>query len=239
MLLFPAIDLLDGACVRLTHGDYNKVTVYNDDPGEQAATFAAAGATWLHVVDLDGARSGQAVNIAAIKAIRRAARVSIQLGGGIRSLASMDAWLAVGIDRVILGTVALTNPQLVREACKAFPGKIAVSIDSRDGHVATAGWLETSTTRATDLARLLADSGVSVLIHTDIGRDGVKTGVNVESCVAMAAAAHLPVIASGGVASLDDIRAVKALENKGIIGAISGRALYDGTLDLQAALALC
>ncbi|MFN9790783.1 MAG: HisA/HisF-related TIM barrel protein, partial [Holosporales bacterium] len=219
--------------------DYNKVTVYNDDPSEQAATFAAAGATWLHVVDLDGARSGQAVNIAAIKAIRRAARVSVQLGGGIRSMASIDAWLAVGIDRVILGTVAFTDPHLVREACKVFPGKIAVSIDSREGLVATAGWLETSTTKATDMARLLADSGVSVLIHTDIGRDGVKTGVNIESCVELAAASTLPVIASGGVASLEDIRAVKAAEDKGIIGAISGRALYDGTLDLRAALALC
>jgi phosphoribosylformimino-5-aminoimidazole carboxamide ribotide isomerase len=239
MILFPAIDLLDGQCVRLTHGDYTQKTVYNPHPANQAAQFADAGAVWLHVVDLDGAKSGVPVNIAAVKAILAATNMQVQLGGGIRSLESMQTWLEAGVARVILGTVALTNPDLVRQACKAFPGKIAVGLDAKDGYVATQGWLDVSTVKAADMAAALADSGVAVIIHTDIARDGVKTGLNLLSCAAIAAASHLPVIASGGLASLDDIHACKRYENQGVMGAISGRALYDGSLNLKEALKLC
>ena len=239
MILFPAIDLLGGQCVRLTKGDYNAVTVYNSSPANQAEQFAKAGAAWLHVVDLDGAKSGQPVNIEAVRAIRRSARLKIQLGGGIRTIAAIDAWLSAGIDRVILGTIALRDPQLVRDACRVFPGRIAVGIDSKEGFVAAEGWLEDSHITALELAKLFADSGVSVLIHTDISRDGLKTGLNIQSCIDIAKASHLPVIASGGLANLDDVRAAKAASSKGVLGAIAGRALYDGSLDLKEALAVC
>lgn len=235
MILYPAIDLKDGKCVRLLHGEMDKATVFGDDPAAQAAKFEAAGCEWLHLVDLNGAFAGRPVNAAAVEAILARIRVPAQLGGGIRDMTTIETWLGKGLARVILGTVAVENPALVREAARAFPGKVAVGIDARDGRVATRGWAEETSVMATDLAKNFEDAGVAALIYTDINRDGAMTGPNVEATAALARAVSIPVIASGGVSSLADL---VALRDTGIIaGAISGRALYDGAIDLAEALA--
>lgn len=238
MILFPAIDLKDGRCVRLVHGDLERETVFNDDPAAQARAWADAGFEWIHVVDLNGAVEGRPVNGAAVEAIVDAVDIPVQLGGGIRDRAGIDRWLGAGITRVILGTVALTDPELVKGACRDHPGRIAVGIDARGGRVATDGWLKTSDTRAVDLARAFEDAGVAAIIYTDIDRDGALTGPNIEATSALAESVSTPVIASGGVASLDDLRALKAVEGSGVVGVISGRALYDGRIDPAAALAV-
>jgi phosphoribosylformimino-5-aminoimidazole carboxamide ribotide isomerase len=242
VILFPAIDLKDGQCVRLVQGDMQQATVFNADPADQARQFAHAGAEWLHLVDLNGAFAGKPVNAAAVEAILRSVTIPVQLGGGIRDLARIEDWLRRGIARVILGTVALKNPALVKEACRKFPGKIAVGIDAKGGKVAVEGWAETSDITALDLAGLFEGAGVAAIIFTDIDRDGLLQGVNVESTAALARSISIPVIASGGVSSLADIDALlkvapsTRLHGGGIIGVISGRALYDGRLDLAQAL---
>ena len=236
MILYPAIDLKDGHCVRLLRGDMDKATVFGDDPAAQAAKFEGAGCEWLHLVDLNGAFAGTPVNAAAVAAILARVKVPCQLGGGIRDLKTIEMWLGKGLARVILGTVAVENPGLVREAARAFPGQIAVGIDARNGRVATKGWAEETTVMVTDLARSFEDAGIAALIYTDINRDGAMGGPNIEATAALARAVSIPVIASGGVASLADLT---ALRDTGVIaGAISGRALYEGAIDLPAALAL-
>jgi len=235
MILYPAIDLKDGQAVRLVHGDMDRATVFNDDPAAQARAFVAEGAQWLHLVDLNGAFAGAPVNGAVVEAILAACPVPAQLGGGIRDMATIEGWLARGLARVILGTVAVENPDLVRDAARAFPGQVAVGIDARDGRVATKGWATETDVRVTDLARSFEDAGVAAIIYTDIARDGAMGGPNVAATAALARAVSIPVIASGGVASLADLI---ALRDTGVIaGAISGRALYDGAIDLRAALA--
>jgi phosphoribosylformimino-5-aminoimidazole carboxamide ribotide isomerase len=239
MILFPAIDLKGGACVRLLRGEMSAVTVFNDDPAAQARAFAASGFEWLHVVDLDGAFAGRSVNGAAVAAIGAATRLKLQLGGGIRNAAQIAAWLDHGIDRVVLGTVALRDPALVKAACRTHPGRIVVGIDARHGRVAVEGWAETSEVPARELALRFEDAGVAAIVYTDIDRDGALAGVNVEATAALAADLTTPVIASGGVASLDDLARLKAHEADGIAGIICGRALYDGRIDpLQALAAL-
>lgn len=234
MILYPAIDLKDGQAVRLVHGDMTRATVFNDDPAAQARAFVAAGCSWLHLVDLNGAFAGTPVNAAPVEAILKACDVPAQLGGGIRDMATIEAWLDKGLARVILGTVAVEDPDLVRAAARAFPGQIAVGIDARGGKVATKGWATETDVDATDLARSLEDAGVAALIYTDINRDGAMQGPNIAATQSLATAVSIPVIASGGVASLADLQALKAT---GVIsGAISGRALYDGAIDLSAAL---
>lgn len=237
--LIPAIDLLGGRCVRLAQGDYGRATVYGDDPGAVAAGFCAAGARRVHVVDLDGARSGQAVNGDALAAILRAAQaagVPVQLGGGLRSLAAVEAALAAGVERAILGTAALRDPALVREAAARFPGQIAVGLDAREGRVAVSGWLETSETTALEAARLFEGAGVAALVHTDIARDGMGSGPDLDGAAALAGAVAIPVIASGGVGSLVHVRAAVERAKDGVAGLIVGRALYTGAVDLAAAL---
>ena len=238
MILYPAIDLKGGACVRLIRGDMARATVFNDDPAAQAREFAALGFLWLHVVDLDGAFAGASVNGEAVRAIRRAVDLKIQLGGGIRDRAAIDFWLDLGIDRVVLGTAALRNPALVREAAAAYPDRIVVGIDGRDGKVAVEGWAETSEIGTVDLARRFADAGVAAIVYTDISRDGALTGVDAAATAAFARAAGVPVIASGGVAGIADIVALKQEAASGIAGIICGRALYDGRIDPRAALSL-
>ena len=238
MILYPAIDLKDGACVRLLQGAMDKVDVFNDDPAAQARSFAEAGAEWLHVVDLDGAIAGSPVNADAVAEVLAAVAIPIQLGGGVRNLATVEKWLDRGVARVILGTVAVEEPELVRTACTRHPGRIAVAIDARDGRVAVAGWTELADVTPADLARRSEDAGAAAIIYTDIARDGMMTGVNVAATAALADALSVPLIASGGVASLDDLRALKELEGAGLAGVIAGRALYDGRLDLADALAL-
>ena len=236
MILYPAIDLKDGHCVRLLRGEMAAATVFSDDPAGQAAAFAAAGCDWLHLVDLNGAFAGRPVNAAAVEAILARVSVPCQLGGGIRDMATIEGWLGRGLSRVILGTVAVENPGLVREAARAFPGQVAVGIDAKEGRVATRGWAEVTDIEATDLARRFEDAGVAAIIYTDIARDGAMQGPNVAATEALARAVAIPVIASGGVSSLDDLAALKAT---GVIaGAISGRALYDGAIDLGRAIAL-
>lgn len=237
MILFPAIDLKDGNCVRLLQGDMARATVFNDNPANQAAAFADAGFEWLHIVDLNGAFAGKSVNIEAVEAILAAIRVPVQLGGGIRDMAGIEAWLGRGITRVILGTAALRNPELVIEACKAHPGRIAVGIDARGGRVAVEGWAETAETLAVDLARRFEDAGVAAIIYTDIARDGMLSGLNLDETLALAEAVDIPVIASGGLKDMADIEALAAPRMARLAGAIAGRALYDGRLDPQAALA--
>jgi phosphoribosylformimino-5-aminoimidazole carboxamide ribotide isomerase len=226
MIFYPAIDLKEGQCVRLVRGEMSQATVFNDDPAAQARRFVAAGCRHLHVVDLDGAVAGKPMNAAAVAAIIAVAGVPVQLGGGIRERATIDAWLARGV----------ANPDLVREACRAYPGRIVVGIDARDGRVAVEGWTKASARDALDLALAFEDAGVAAIVYTDIERDGALAGVNVEATAALARALSTPVIASGGVASLADLRALKAREPDGISGVICGRALYDGRIDLAAAL---
>jgi len=238
VILYPAIDLKEGRCVRLLRGEMSAATVFNEDPAAQAKSFADAGCRWLHLVDLDGAFAGKPVNAASVEAILKEVRVPAQLGGGIRDLPTIEAWLGKGIARIILGTAALTNPDLVREGCRKFPGKVAVGIDARGGKVAVEGWAKTSEMTALDLARRVEDAGAAAIIFTDIDRDGALAGVNVAATAALAQALKTPVIASGGVAALDDIAALKAHESEGVAGAILGRALYDGRVDLKAALAM-
>ena len=238
MILYPAIDLKGGQCVRLVRGDMDQATVFNSDPAAQARDFASSGCRWLHLVDLDGAFAGKPMNAAAVEAILGAVSIPCLLGGGIRDLATIEAWLGRGIARVILGTAALKNPALVRDSCRLHPGRIAVGIDARGGQVAVEGWAEVGEITAIDLARRFEDAGVAAIVYTDIDRDGVMAGVNVAATAALARAVSIPVIASGGVASLDDLEALLAVEADGVAGVISGRALYDGRLDLAAALAL-
>jgi phosphoribosylformimino-5-aminoimidazole carboxamide ribotide isomerase len=236
MILFPAIDLKDGKCVRLKLGDMAQATVYNEDPAAQALAFEHQGFQWLHVVDLNGAFEGQSVNGAAVEAILRATKNPVQLGGGIRTLAHIESWLARGLSRVILGTVAVRDPALVIEACKKFPGKVAVGIDAKGGKVAVEGWAEASSLGVIELAKKFEGAGVAAIIYTDIDRDGILTGINWESTLALADAVSIPVIASGGLASLDDIRQLAAA--KKLAGAITGRALYDGRIDAAEALSI-
>ncbi len=238
LTLYPAIDLKDGACVRLRRGEMDQATVYSDDPAAQARAWQESGCRWLHVVDLNGAFAGQSVNAAAVDAILAAAAVPVQLGGGIRDLAAVERWLAAGVRRVILGSAAVRDPALVRESCRRFPGRVAVGIDARDGFVATDGWAETSTLAATDLVARFADAGVAAIIYTDIARDGMLGGLNLEATAGLATSSAIPVIASGGVGSLDDLRALKALKHPNIEGVIVGRALYDGRIDPAAAIAM-
>jgi phosphoribosylformimino-5-aminoimidazole carboxamide ribotide isomerase len=234
MILYPAIDLKDGQCVRLLRGEMSAATVFGDDPAAQAQKFQDAGCTWLHLVDLNGAFAGVPVNAAAVESILARLKVPVQLGGGIRDMATIAMWLEKGLSRVILGTVAVENPDLVRQAARAFPGKVAVGIDARKGFVATKGWATETTVQATDLARSFEDAGVAALIYTDIDRDGAMGGPNIEATEALARAVTIPVIASGGVSSMADLI---ALRDTGVIaGAISGRALYDGAIDLGAAI---
>jgi phosphoribosylformimino-5-aminoimidazole carboxamide ribotide isomerase len=238
VILFPAIDLKDGQCVRLKHGDMTQSTVFNDDPAEQAKRFAAQGFEWLHLVDLNGAFAGRSVNGPAVEAILKAVFIPIQLGGGIRDLAQIEFWLDRGIRRVILGTAALRDPSLVRAACLAFPGRIVVGIDARGGRVAVEGWSTTADVSAVDLARRFEDAGVAAIVFTDIDRDGILTGLNIESTLALARSTSIPVIASGGLASIHDIQRLLNPECAILEGTIAGRALYDGRLDPAAALAL-
>lgn len=238
MILYPAIDLKEGRCVRLLRGEMSAATVFNDDPAAQARSFIAAGCQWLHVVDLDGAFEGRPMNRAAVEAILAAASVPLQLGGGIRSLAAIEGWLAQGVARVILGTVALTAPDLVKEACRRWPGRIVLGIDARAGRVAVEGWARTAEITALELARRYESAGAAAIVYTDIERDGALQGVNVAATVTLARQLQTPVIASGGIASLADLAALKAHEAEGVAGAILGRALYDGRIALDAALAL-
>ena len=236
MILYPAIDLKDGKCVRLLKGDMNAATIYHEDAAMQAMEFQQMGVDYLHVVDLNGAVSGDLVNQPVVKNILKNIRLPVQLGGGIRSRAGVDAWLEAGISRVILGTVAVKNPALVREVARAYPNKIAVGIDARGGMVATEGWVEASTMRAVDLAKQFEDAGVAAIIYTDIARDGTLAGPNLEETKALANAVRIPVILSGGIATIDDLAAVQ--QTGGIEGIIIGRALYEKTIDARAAIAL-
>ncbi|MFN3447771.1 MAG: 1-(5-phosphoribosyl)-5-[(5-phosphoribosylamino)methylideneamino]imidazole-4-carboxamide isomerase [Roseococcus sp.] len=236
--LYPAIDLKAGQVVRLRRGEMAEATVYAEDPAEQARAFAAQGFQWLHVVDLDGAFAGRPANAQAVARIVDAVSLPIQLGGGIRSIETVEAWLEGGVSRVILGSAAVKNPPLVRQACRAFPGRIAVGIDARSGLVATEGWAETSTLSARDLALRLEDAGAAAIIYTDIERDGMLSGVNLEATRALAEALATPVIASGGIAGLEDLAALKAAAASGIAGAILGRSLYEGRIEAAAALKL-
>jgi phosphoribosylformimino-5-aminoimidazole carboxamide ribotide isomerase len=238
MILFPAIDLKDGRCVRLEQGDMARATTFNADPAAQARAFAEAGFRYLHVVDLNGAFEGRSVNGEAVAAILAAIDIPVQLGGGIRDLAAIEGWLARGMGRVILGTVAVNDPELVKEAARKFPGRIAVGIDARAGRVAVRGWAEETSMQAVDLARRFEDAGVAAIIYTDIERDGILAGINWDATLALARAVSIPVIASGGLASIADIRRLTEPDAQVLEGAISGRALYDGRLDAREALAL-
>ena len=238
MILYPAIDIKDGLCVRLLRGDMNAATVFNDDPAGQARAFRDVGFDWLHLVDLNGAFEGRPVNADAVESILAAVDIPVQLGGGIRNLDTIGRWLDAGVCRVILGTVALTDPDLVLEACRLHPGRIVVGIDARDGRVAVEGWATTSNVKALDLALKFEDAGVAAIVYTDINRDGVMSGVNLEATVDLAFALTTPVIASGGVSSINDLLELKAHESAGIEGLISGRALYDGRIDPVEAIAV-
>jgi phosphoribosylformimino-5-aminoimidazole carboxamide ribotide isomerase len=238
VILFPAIDLKEGRCVRLRHGDMSQATVYNDDPAAQAQAFEAAGFEWLHVVDLDGAFAGAPRNAKAVDAILSSVAIPVQLGGGIRDLERIERWLRRGIRRVILGTAALRDPELVKEACRRHPERIVVGIDAKDGQVAVQGWAETTTVSAIDLARRFRDCGVAAIVFTDIGRDGVLAGLNIDKTLELARAVDIPVIASGGLASLADIERLLEPDCAILAGAIAGRALYDGRIDAKAALRL-
>lgn len=236
MILFPAIDLKNGQCVRLKQGDMDQATVFNDDPAAQGAAFEAQGFQWLHVVDLDGAFAGKPMNAAAVEAILKRVAFPVQLGGGIRDMKTVEGWLSKGIRRVIIGTAAVRDPGFVREAAKAFPGQVAVGIDARDGYVAVEGWAETSSLAAADLGRRFEDAGVAAIVYTDIARDGMLQGINWDGTIALAKALTIPVIASGGLASMADIERLMAPDAAILEGAITGRALYDGRIDPATAL---
>jgi phosphoribosylformimino-5-aminoimidazole carboxamide ribotide isomerase len=238
VILFPAIDLKNGQCVRLEQGDMARATVFNLDPAAQARTFAAQGFEYLHVVDLDGAFAGKPMNAHAVEAMHRAVTIPLQLGGGIRDLATVEAWLAKGIARVIIGTAAVRDPELVRIAARRFPGRVAVGLDARDGKVAVEGWAETSQMTVLEIAQRFEDAGVAAIIFTDIARDGLLKGLNLDATIALADRIAIPVIASGGLASIEDVRAMLVPCARKLAGAIAGRALYDGRLDAAAALAL-
>jgi phosphoribosylformimino-5-aminoimidazole carboxamide ribotide isomerase len=238
VILFPAIDLKNGQCVRLEQGDMARATVFDLDPAAQAASFAAQGFEYLHVVDLDGAFAGKPMNAHAVEAMLGAATVPVQLGGGIRDLKTVEAWLVKGVARVIIGTAAVRDPELVKSAAKRFPGRVAVGLDARDGKVAVQGWAETSAINALDIAQRFEDAGVAAIIFTDIARDGLLKGLNLDATIALAKRISIPVIASGGFASIEDVKALLAPRAKKLAGAIAGRALYDGRLDPTAALAL-
>jgi phosphoribosylformimino-5-aminoimidazole carboxamide ribotide isomerase len=238
VILFPAIDLKEGMCVRLEEGDMTRATVFHRDPAAQAQAFAAQGFEYLHVVDLDGAFAGKPMNAAAVESILASVKIPLQLGGGIRERATIDAWLAKGVARVIIGTAAVRDPQLVRDAARAEPGRIAVGLDARGGKVAVAGWAEASELSVLELAKRFEDAGVAAIVYTDISRDGLLKGLNLEATIALANAVSVPVIASGGLASLDDVRALLEERAGKLAGAIVGRALYDGRLDAAEALAL-
>ena len=237
MILFPAIDLKNGQCVRLRQGDMDRATVFNDDPAAQAAAFEAQGFRWLHVVDLDGAFAGKPMNAAAVEAILNRVAFPVQLGGGIRDMKTVAGWLEKGVRRVIIGTAAVRDPDFVREAARAYPGQVAVGIDARDGFVAVEGWAETSALAADDLGRRFEDAGVAAIVYTDIARDGMLQGVNWDGTIALANALTIPVIASGGLASMADIGRLCAPDAAILEGAITGRALYDGRIDPALALA--
>ena len=238
MILFPAIDLKNGEAVRLQQGDMARATVFNGDPAAQARIFERQGFEYLHMVDLDGAFAGKPMNATAVERILAAVKIPAQLGGGIRDRATIDGWLGKGIARVIIGTAAVRDPPLVKEAARAYPGRVAVGLDARDGKVAVEGWAETSQLAALDVARRFEDAGVAAIIYTDIARDGLLKGLNLEATVALADAVSIPVIASGGLASLEDVRALLSPRSRKLAGAIAGRALYDGRLDAAAALQL-
>jgi phosphoribosylformimino-5-aminoimidazole carboxamide ribotide isomerase len=238
MILFPAIDLKDGLCVRLRQGDMDQATVFNDDPAAQGAAFEAQGFEWLHVVDLDGAFAGRPMNGAAVDAILARVRLPVQLGGGVRDMRTLEGWLQKGVARVIIGTAAVRDPDFVREAARLHPGKVAVGIDAKDGRVAVEGWAQTSTLTAEELGRRFEDAGVAAIVYTDIARDGILTGLNIPMTLALARAVSIPVIASGGLASMADIERLTQPECAVLGGAISGRALYDGRIDPDQALAL-
>ena len=238
MILFPAIDLKGGEAVRLEQGDMARATVFHRDPAAQAAAFEQQGFEYLHVVDLDGAFAGKPVNAQAVEKILTSVKMPVQLGGGVRDMKTVEGWLGKGIRRVIIGTAAVRDPALVKQAAKAFPGRIAVGLDARDGKVAVAGWAETSEMTALDIARRFEDAGVAAIIYTDISRDGLLKGLNLDATVALADSISIPVVASGGLASLDDIKALLTPRAKKLEGAITGRALYDGRLDAAAALKL-
>lgn len=238
MILYPAIDLKNGQCVRLFKGNMDRATVFNNSPADQAQLFESMGFEWLHVVDLDGAFAGEPANAEAVRAILSHIGMKVQLGGGIRSLATIESWLTAGVSRVILGTAALNNPVLVAEACREFPGSVAVGIDAKGGQVAVDGWANVSETRAVDLARQFEDAGVAAIIYTDINRDGAMQGPNVEETVALAASISIPVIASGGITVTEDIHAYAVHEEKGVQGVIIGRALYEGALDVASLLGI-
>ena len=238
MILFPAIDLKNGEAVRLEQGDMARATVFNRDPVAQARDFESQGFEWLHLVDLDGAFAGKPVNARAVAAIRKAIKIPMQLGGGIRDLATVDKWLSEGIARVIIGTAAVRDPDFVKAAAKKFPGKVAVGIDARAGKVAVSGWAEETQLEAVELARLFENGGVAAIVYTDVERDGMMQGLNLDATIALAESVSIPVIASGGLASIDDVRALVAPRAKKLAGAIAGRALYDGGLDAKAALAI-
>jgi phosphoribosylformimino-5-aminoimidazole carboxamide ribotide isomerase len=238
VILFPAIDLKNGACVRLEQGDMARATVFSNDPAAQARSFETQGFEYLHVVDLDGAFAGKPMNAQAVEAMLATVKMPVQLGGGIRDLKTVEAWLGKGIARVIIGTAAVRDPALVKQAAKAFPGQVAVGLDARDGKVAVEGWAETSQVTALEIAQRFEDAGVAAIIFTDIARDGLLKGLNLEATIALAEAISVPVIASGGLASIDDVKALLTPAAKKLAGAISGRALYDGRLDPAEAMAL-
>ena len=238
MILFPAIDIKEGLAVRLEQGDMARATIFNRDPSAQAAAFERQGFEYLHIVDLDGAFAGRPVNAAAVERILETVRIPVQLGGGIRDRATVDAWLGKGVTRAIIGTAAVRNPDLVKDAARAYPGRVAVALDARDGKVAVQGWSETSQLSAVDLAGRFEDAGVAAVVYTDVARDGMLKGLNIDATVALADKVAIPVIASGGLASLDDVRALLAPRARKLEGAIAGRALYDGRLDAAAALDL-
>ncbi len=238
MIIFPAIDLKEGLAVRLEQGDMARATVFHRDPAAQAATFERQGFEYLHIVDLDGAFAGMPVNAAAVDRILETVSIPVQLGGGVRDMATVEAWLGKGVTRVIIGTAAVRNPALVIESAKEFPGRVAVGLDARDGKVAVEGWAKTSELSALEIARRFEDAGVAAIVYTDISRDGLLKGLNLDATIALADAISIPVIASGGLASLDDIQALLAPRARRLEGAIAGRALYDGRLDVAEALAL-
>ena len=238
MIIFPAIDLKEGECVRLVRGDMAQATVFNDDPAAQARAFEAEGFTWLHVVDLDGAFAGKPMNAHAVERILAGVAMKVQLGGGIRDMKTVCGWLNKGVERIVIGTAAVRDPDFVREAARMYPQRIAVGIDARDGRVAIDGWAKTSDISALELGRRFEESGVAAIVYTDISRDGAMQGLNIEATVALAEAVSIPVIASGGLASIDDVKRLLQPDCARLAGAITGRALYDGRLDAREALAL-